>query len=58
MRAVQRRADQRVHAGRDADVMHFALALELRDLRQQHARFRDEVAARLDPQRELADAQP
>ena len=53
MRAVQRGTDERVHARRHADVVNFALALQLRDLREQHARLCDEIATRLDPQREL-----
>ena len=50
MRAIQRRADQRVHAGGDTDVADAALDLGLRDPRQQHAGVGDQVAAGLEPQ--------
>ena len=49
--AVERRADQRVHARRDAQVAVFALVLELGDPREQHAGRGHQVATRLDPQR-------
>src|SRR5262245_46078641 len=53
MGAVQRRAEQRVHARRDTDVVNLAFALELRHLREQYAGLGYEEAAGLDPQREL-----
>src|SRR5690606_13072709 len=50
MCAIERGADQRVHTGRNADVAHFALALELRYRREQHAGLRNEIPAGLYPE--------
>src|SRR5690606_21670222 len=49
MSAVERGSNQRVHAGRYADIVHFAFALELRHRCEQHTCFRDEIPPRLDP---------
>src|SRR5262245_60571560 len=51
-RAVERRANQGIHAGRDADIALVALSFRLRDACEEHARLRDEVAAWLEPQLE------
>src|SRR5690606_4816700 len=48
--AVERRADQAVHPGTDADVLHVALALRLRHAREQHAGLRNDVTPGLEPQ--------
>src|SRR5690606_14957172 len=54
IRAVERRANEAVQAGRDADVLHLALPLRLRDAREQHARSSDHVAAGLEPKLAVA----
>ena len=48
----KRRADQRIHAGRNAHVLHGALALELRHLGHEHAGLRHEETAGLEPELE------
>src|ERR1044072_5752810 len=53
MRAIERRSDQRIHSGGDANVLYFALAFQLRHLREQHAGFGDEISTGLDPKREI-----
>ena len=51
--AVQRRADERVHARGHPHKAHAALALELRYARQQHTGVRHQVTSRFEPQLEL-----
>ena len=54
MSAVQRRPDQGIHAGGDADVLNVAFALRLRHACEQNAGLRDDVAAGLEPELAVA----
>ena len=49
-RTVKGGADQRIHAGADADVLDLTLAFHLRYRRQQHTGLRRDVTARFQPQ--------
>ncbi len=53
VRAIQRRPDQRIHAGGHADIGRVALRLQLRDPGQQHPGLGHQVAPGLQPEGQM-----